>query len=70
MSKQRRLTVRGVKSILSRAGVDYSALEVTERGDSVEIAGTRDERRASADVLYGRGLWCAPFPDRDCWTLR
>jgi hypothetical protein len=70
MSNHRNLTARGVKTILTRAGLDHSELSITDHGDSVEVAGTRAERREVSNVLYDRGLWCAPYPDRDCWSAR
>jgi hypothetical protein len=79
----RPLTVRGVKTILSRAGVDYSALMITydprvwtdlETGcqsTSVKIAGPREAREAAWDALFYRGdLGCAPYPEYDMWSRR
>jgi hypothetical protein len=77
---RRRLTARGVKVILSRAGVDYSALTITDdntlwtdvetgrQGTSVVISGPTEARRRAARVLFDRGFATAPYPDRDEWS--
>lgn len=75
------LTARGVKTILTRAGVDHHAqlaitddptvwesLETGRRNTSVRITGPREARRHAAGVLFGKGLSCAPYPDRDEWS--
>ena len=75
------LTVRGVKTMLTRAGVDYSALTITydpavwtdvETGrwsTSVLIKGPEEARQAAWDVLfYSHGLGCAPYPEYDMWS--
>lgn len=76
------LTVRGVKSMLGRAKIDYSALtfrydpavwtdmETGERSTSVVIEGPIEVRRAAMHELYDRGLSCAPYPDHDEWHRR
>lgn len=79
----RRLTARGVKAMLTRAGVDCSALTITEdpavwtdletgrQSTSVKIEGPKEQREAAWDVLfYGRGLGCAPYPEYDMWSRR
>ena len=62
-----RLPVRGVKAILTRAGVDHSELEIYQ-GTSVVIKGPREARRQASHVLYERGLSNAPYPDLDMWS--
>jgi hypothetical protein len=74
------LTARGVKMMLTRAGVDYSALTITddpavwtnvETGvghTSVVIAGPKEARSRAAGVLYGKGLGNAPYPEYDMWS--
>ena len=79
----RPLTARGVKTMLTRAGVDYSALTITEdpavwtdletgrQGTSVKIEGPKEQREAAWDVLFYRdGLGCAPYPEYDMWSRR
>ena len=79
----RALTARGVKTILSRAGVDYSALTITHdpavwtdletgrQSTSVRIEGPQQARRAAWDVLFfSRDLACAPYPEYDMWSRR
>ena len=79
----RPLTVRGVKTMLRRAGVDYSSLTITHdpdvwtdletgaRSTSVKIEGPREARQAAWDVLFYRpGLGCAPYPEYDMWSRR
>lgn len=75
----RPLTVRGVRQILTRAGVDPSALtlEAVEtvslipgregiiRG--VRISGPREARRATTAPLMNAGLTCAPLPEHATW---
>jgi hypothetical protein len=76
------LTARGVKVMLARAGVDYSALTITDdpgvwvdietgqQGTSVKVEGPRDVRQLAGAVLYGRGLGNAPYPGYDMWSRR
>jgi hypothetical protein len=77
------LTVRGVKTMLRRAGVDYSSLTITEdprvwtdletgqRSTSVKIEGPQAGREAAWDVLFFRpGLGCAPYTGYDMWSRR
>lgn len=77
------LTARGVKTMLTRAGVDYSALTITDDPDvwvdietgigstSVRIEGPEDARRQATDALFwGRGLGHAPYPEYDSWSRR
>jgi hypothetical protein len=76
----RPLTARGLKAILTRAGVDHSALEIRddpaiwtnvetgERGTSVVVSGPKEPRRQVSRVLYDRGLACAPYSGRDEWS--
>lgn len=71
------LTARGVRTMLTRAGVDHSQITITERRvevlwagttrTQVTITGPRDARRAAGLALYERGLTCAPYPDRSEW---
>jgi hypothetical protein len=83
MSDPKPLTVRGVKTILTREGVDYSALTIThdpavwtdiETGrssTSVIITGPKEAREAAWRVLfYRRGLGCAPYREYDMWSRR
>jgi hypothetical protein len=76
----RPLTARGLKAILTRAGVDHAALEIRddpaiwtnvetgERGTSVVVSGPEEPRRQASRVLYDRGLACAPYSGRDEWS--
>lgn len=79
----RPLTARGVKAMLGRANVDYSALTITDdpavwtdletgrASTSVKICGPKDVREAVWDVLFwGQGLGCAPYPEYDMWSRR
>jgi hypothetical protein len=66
--KRTKLTARGVKQILTRAGVDHTDLDITERGGSVQITGPREARTAATHALWERQLWCAPYPDKDLWS--
>ena len=80
LTRAEALTARGVKVMLRRAGVDYSALTITEDpavwtnvetgacGHSVVISGPREARRAARDALFEGGLACAPYRDRDEWS--
>lgn len=77
-----RLTARGVKTMLARAGVDYSELTITDdpavwrdlatgrAGTSVVISGPEEARGRAYHALLERGLSCAPYPDRDEWSRR
>jgi hypothetical protein len=74
------LTARGVKAMLTRAGVDHSALELRddpavwvnvetgERSTSVVVSGPKHVRREAAHVLYDKGLANAPYPEYDMWS--
>jgi hypothetical protein len=76
----RPLTARGLKAILTRAGVGHSALrirddpsvwvnvETGERSTSVIVSGPEDARRAASHVLYEKGLANAPYPEYDMWS--
>jgi hypothetical protein len=76
------LTARGVKAMLTRAGVDHSALEITsdptvwrdvetnELTTSVIVAGPKEQRTQAFHALFDRGLSVAPYPDRDYWSRR
>jgi hypothetical protein len=78
----KKLTARGVKTMLARARVDYSALTITEDSDvwvnmqtgaaatSVKIEGPADVRTAIWGPLEDCGLACAPYPDYDMWSRR
>ena len=81
MTARRPLTARGLKAMLTRAGVDHSALEIHEdpavwtnvetgqRSTSVVVSGPKEAREAAWDVLFwGRGLGCAPYPEYDMWS--
>ena len=74
------LSIRAVRSMLTRDKVDQSQLTLTEfsRGIchpgkaetsrvEVHITGPRDARRAAATALLERGLTIAPYPERDEW---
>ena len=77
----RNLTARGVKTMLTRAGVDHSALTIrdddTVRRDletgaaaAVIIEGPREARTRAYHVLFDRGLSVAPHSDHDEWSRR
>ncbi len=82
MSAARQLTARGVKMMLARAGVDYSALTIRDdptvwwdletgrTSANVVIEGPEDARTAAFLALLGRGLSVAPYPDHDEWSRR
>lgn len=73
------LTADEVRSILTEAGVDHSALtiandpavwtnvETGKQGTSVRIDGPEEARRAATRVLFGLYLSHAPYPDYDYW---
>jgi hypothetical protein len=74
------LTARGVRTILGRAGVDYSALTITDdpavwtnietgkSGTSVRIDGPKEARLKAFHVLFEKRLANAPYPDCDYWS--
>jgi hypothetical protein len=76
----RPLTARGVKAMLTRAGIDHSELQIGEdpvvwtdvetgkRSTYVIICGPADVRRQASDVLFDRGVSSAPYPDHDSWA--
>lgn len=68
------LTVRGVRSRLTRAGVDHAPLRITQHGGYVKVDsdGCDDDirRRAAFQVLFDAGLSCTPYPEYDLWTQR
>lgn len=68
------LTVRGVRSRLTRAGVDHAPLKITQFGDYVRVEsdGCDDDirRRAAQQVLFDAGISCAPYPTYDLWIKR
>jgi hypothetical protein len=78
----RAITARGVKAMLARSGVDYSALVITddpavwtdvetgEQTTSVVIEGPKEARRPAFHALLDRGLSVAPYPERDYWSRR
>ncbi len=80
MSALRPLTVRGVKTILTRAGVPYAGLELTPYltesvvpGREGTIHGVRitaplKARRAAENVLFDAGLACVGYPEHSTWT--
>ena len=63
-----RLTARGVKTMLSRAGVDRSELTIYDWADRVVITGPRDARMKAFHALFERGLACAPYRDWHEWS--
>jgi hypothetical protein len=77
-----KLTARGVKTMLARAGVDYSELTITDDPaiwtdldggnprTSVVIRGPEEARNRVWHALEDRGLACAPYTDRDEWSRR
>lgn len=78
--RARPLSARGLKAMLTRAGVDHSALEIRddpavwtnvetgEQSTSVVVSGPKDTRRQASWVLYDKGLANAPYPDCDKWS--
>lgn len=68
--EDRSLTAAAVAGVLTRAGVDYSALEIDERDGAVVITGPAGQRREAALVLFDRGLTLAQYPDRDEYRRR
>jgi hypothetical protein len=80
VTARRPLTGRGLKAILTRAGVGHSALEVRddpavrtnvetgERRRSVVVGGPKDLRWRASAVLYEKGLRNAPYPEYDMWS--
>jgi hypothetical protein len=80
VSTRRPLTARGVKAILTRAGIDYSALEIREdftvwtnvetgeQSTCVVVSGPKELRTLTFHALYDKGLACAPYPDHDEWS--
>jgi hypothetical protein len=77
-----KLTARAVKAMLTRAGVDCSALEIRDdpavwrdlstgrTSTSVIIEGPKELRHAASHVLWSAGLSRAPYPDHDAWSRR
>jgi hypothetical protein len=80
VSGRQDLTVGEVEAVLTKSGVDYSALEIyhdpavwtnLETGaqrTSVVIKGPKEARRQASRVLYERGLSNARYPDLDMWS--
>jgi hypothetical protein len=78
----RQLTARGVEMMLTRAGVDYSGLEIYDdptlwrdldtgrTSTNVVVKGAAEARRAAFHILFDRGLSVAPYSDRDEWSRR
>lgn len=78
----RPLTPRGVKAMLTREGVDYSALTITHDPEvwrdvetgvgstSVKVEGPSPERRAARWALMEHGLSVAPYPNVDYFSRR
>jgi hypothetical protein len=74
------LTARGLKAMLTRAGVDHSALEIRDdyavwtnvetgqRSTSVVVSGPNEARREAGHVLHDKGLANAPYPECDMWS--
>jgi hypothetical protein len=74
MATKKPLTVQGVRSRLTRAGVDHYPLQITQFGNYVRVDsdGCDDDirRRAAFHVLFDAGLSCAPYPGYDLWIRR
>jgi hypothetical protein len=79
--RARNLTARGVKTMLTRAGVDHSALTIrdddtvrrnleTGAAAAVIIEGPKEARTRAYHVLFDRGLSVAPHSDHDEWSRR
>jgi hypothetical protein len=78
----RRLTARGVKVMLTRAGADYSGLEIRDdptvwrdletghASTNVIISGPEEARTRAFHALLDCGLSVAPYPDHDEWSCR
>lgn len=79
----RPLTARGIRMMLTRAGIDHSALTITDdpavwtdletgtRSTSVKIEGPKATRwRVAFEVLYEKGFANAPYPQYDLWSRR
>jgi hypothetical protein len=76
------LTARGVKAILTRAGVDHSGLTITDdpavwvdldtgkSSTSVVVSGPEQPRARAFDALFTRGYACAPYPEYDMWSRK
>lgn len=68
------LTVRGVRSRLTRAGIDHAPLKITQFGHYVRIDGDGCDddirRRAAQQVLFDAGISCTPYPTYDLWIKR
>gem|GEM_PF-6069911 len=74
------LTADEVRALLTEAGVDQSALTITDdpavwtnietgdSGTSVLVTGPKEARRLAHNALFGRGFACAPYPDEDYWS--
>jgi len=74
------LTASEVDAILVLAGVDSSALTISddpavwtnietgENGTSVRIDGPEETRRAATAALWEARLSHAPYPDHDFWS--
>jgi hypothetical protein len=80
VSATKPLTARGVKRMLTRAGVDHSALTITDdsavwanletgaTSTSVVIRGDDEARRQAFGVLFSAHYACAPYPEYDMWS--
>jgi hypothetical protein len=80
--RARPLTARGLKAILTRAGVSHSALEIRddpavwtnvetgERSTSVVVGGPKELRRQASGVLYAKGLSNARIRSTTCGHAR
>jgi hypothetical protein len=80
VSARRPVTARGIKGMLTRAGVDHPALEIRDdyavwtnvetgqRSTSVVVSGPKEARREAGHVLYDKGLANAPYPECDMWS--
>jgi hypothetical protein len=76
------LTARGVKAMLTRAGIGYSALAITDdpavwtnvetgaRSTSVKIEGPDAARREVFWALFEKGFSTAPYSGYDMWSRR
>lgn len=76
------LTARGIKNMLTRAGIDYSGLTFTDdpavwtdvetgaSSTSVKVEGPYALRRAVFWALFDRGFSTSPYPEYDLWSRR
>jgi hypothetical protein len=76
------LTAGEVKAMLDQAGIDHSALTITDDPEvwvdietvaggshtSVKIAGPQEQRQKAFGVLFAGGLGCMPNDEYDLWS--